>query len=223
MHKGFHKTSPHLCGIAALFVLMFSSAQAGNYQPMQGSFRPPLLGDTSTNQSGFRQDNSQFITAPSQQQAWTSQPYGSSSNYYLPAPQPAATYPGQAAQPYSYQPPIQQAPVYPQQQYYYGSSLPLQYGYTAQQIQQPAATYLSQPAQPPVYQPPIQQAPVYPQQQQYYGSSYPQQYSYTVPQIQQQPTVMPPSQPVQQPVPFTRRPFGGKDGRFRPPELKGTD
>ena len=158
MYRGFHKMNPNLCGIAALFVLTFSSAQAGNYQPMHGSFRPPLLGGTSTKQSGFRQDNSQLITAPSQQQTWTPQSSGSSPDYHLPATQPAQ-------QP-AYQAPVQQAPVYPQQQYYYGSSYPLLYGYTAPQIQLPA--------QQPAYQPPIQQAPVYPQQQYNYGSSYPQ-------------------------------------------------
>lgn len=226
MYPNFYLPNLRILRIALLsapvLIPAFIGVQADNYQPMPGSFRPPSLGDSRTSQSGFRQGSIPVTPAPSQQPLWTSKPYGSSPNYYLPlpAPQPVPQYqqqndsnnwqrsfnvnPGNVMNQMfgfnnadnqtqsNYQPPVYQPPVYQ----------PLGY-------------------QPPAYQAPIQQAPAYPNQQ-YYGSSYLQQYNYSSPQIQQQPAAIP-SQPAPQATPYRPRPFGGQNTRFRPPELKGTD
>jgi len=199
-------TSSHVFPFVALFSLLIPGINAGNYQPLPGSFRPPSLGGTSQKQAGSQQDNSQFITAPSQQQAWTSPPYGASPNYYLPPPQPVPQY---------------------QQQHAPGDtwsrSISINPGNLMNNMFSPGND--NSYGQPPVdYQPNTYQAPAF-QQPYYYGSSYPLQYGHTPPPVQQLPaTPSPPSQPAQQPAPFAgRRPFGGEDMRFRPPELKGTD
>jgi len=222
MYNGFYKTSPFLSIMTVLFVLMVSAAEADNYQPMHGSFRPPSLGGTSAKQSGFRQDNSPHITTPSQQQAWTSQPYAGSPNYYLPTPQPAPAYQQQNTQNDPWNRSISVNP---------GNVMNNMFGFRNDHSSNPPATVYQPPAyqpsipQPPAYQPSIPQAPVY-QQPYYYGSSYPLQYGYTSQQTPQPPVATPSNTPpARSPAPFTgsRRPFGGKGTRFRPPELKGTD
>ena len=223
MYNRSDMTSSHISAIAVLFGLLISSAGADNYQPLPGSFRPPSLGGTSARQSGFRQGNSQIITAPSQQQAWTSQPYGRSSNYYLPAPQPAPQYQQQNTSNDTWNRSISINP---------GNVMNNMFGFESNTSDDRAQTNYQQPAyQPPVYSQPYQYGSSYPQIYQYgssypqtyqYGGSYPQQYGYTAPPTPQ-PSATPPRQPVQQPAPFVRRPFGGNSSRFRPPELKGTD
>lgn len=224
MYNAPGMTSSHVSTIAALFGLLISTAQAREYQPLPGSFRPPSIGDTSTGQSQFAPANSQPIVAPSQQQVWTSQPYGTSPNYYLPAPQVAPQYPQQDTSSDSWNRSININP---------GNMFNDRFGAGNSSATGQAPTYYQQPAYPPptqqapVYQPPIQYAPVY-QQPYHYGSTYPhpERYSYSLPQAQpvQPPVATPVSPPVQQPAPFTSRPFGGgNNARFRPPELKGTD
>jgi hypothetical protein len=213
MYNRFDMTISNIPAIAALFGLLISGAAADNYQPLPGSFRPPSLGGTSKAQSGFRQGNSQFITTPSQQQAWTSQPYGSSSHYYLPGQQSGPEYQQQNTPTDTWNRSFNINP---------GNTMNNMFGYGNNSSDNRAQYNYQQPAyQPPIqqpaYQPPIQQAPVYPQQYNY-GSSYPQQYGYTAPPIQQSPT-SPPRQPPQQPAPFSSRPFGGNSSHFRPPEL----
>ncbi len=213
MYNGLCMTISHVSAVAALCALLITGTQAADYQPLPGSFRPPSIGGTSTRQSGFRQSDSQFITTPSQQQAWTSQPYGSSSNYYLPAPQPAPQYqqPNTSSDSWGRSIGINPGNVMNNM---FGSGKDNSYN-------QPTMDYQPNVYQPPVYSQPYQYGGSYPQTY-HYGSSYPQLYGYTAPQVQQ-PAVAPPSQPAQQPAPFPRRPFGGKESRFRPPELKGTD
>ena len=214
----FSMTSTQIFIFAALFSLLIPGINADNYQPLPGSFRPPSLGGTSQKQAGSRQDNSQFIGAPSQQQAWTSQPYGRSPNYYLPAPQPVPQVP-----------PVSPVPQYQQQgqstdtwrrsmSINPGNMMNNMFGFRQHDSYgQPTVEYQPSPYQAPTFPQPI-----------YYGSSYPLQYGHTPAPMQQpalqQPLATPPSQPVQTPAPFKgRRPFGGEDMRFRPPELKGTD
>lgn len=223
MYNGFFYKNTLLSIIATLFILIFSSAEADNYQPMPGSFRPPSLGGTSSKQSGFRQDNSQHITAPSQQQAWTPQPIAVPSQQQTWAPQPYVGSP-------SYYPPTAQpAPAYQQQNTQNdtwrrsisvnpGNLMNDIFGFGNNTSNSQAATDY----QPPAYQPYVPQAPVY-QQQHYYGSSYPLQQGYATPQIPQQPVVIPSNPQLRTPAPFTRSPFGGENTRFRPPALKGTD
>lgn len=209
MYNGLCMTSTHVFTLAALCGLLISSVDAGNYQPLPGSFRPPSLGGTSQKQAGFQRRNSQIITAPSQQQAWTSQPYDSSPNYYLPPPQPVQPVP-QYQQQYApndtWNRSININPGNPMNNMF-GSGNNNSYG-------QPAMDY-----QPNTYQAPAFQQPIY------YGSSYPLQYGHTPPPIQQPPaTPTSPSRQAQQPAPFAgRQPFGGENMRFRPPELKGMD
>ena len=210
-------TSSHVSAIAALFGLLISDAQAGDYQPLPGSFRPPSPGDTSTRQSQYPPANRQPIVAPSQQQIWTSQPYGASPNYYLPAPQVAPQYPQQDSSGDNWNRSININP---------GNMFNDMFGLNNSGTTVQAPTYYQQPAYPS----PVPYAPVY-QQPYHYGSTYPhpERYSYPAPQLQavqpvQSPVPTPVSPPVQQPAPFTSRPFGGgNDTRFRPPELKGTD
>lgn len=200
-------TSSHVSAIAALCALLIAGAEAADYQPLAGSFRPPSIGGSSPGQSGFRQDNSQFITTPSQQQAWTSPPYGSSSSYYLTAPQPAPQYQQQNTPNDNWNRSLSVNP---------GNAMNNMFGFGNNNSNNQPNLY-----QPPVYSQPYQYGSNYPQTY-HYGSSYPQLYGHTAPPMQQ-PAVAPPSQSAQQPAPSPRRPFGGKESRFRPPELKGTD
>ncbi len=237
MYKGFYMKGPNLAAIiTALCCLLIYGAQAENYKPAPGGFRPTARGGSSNNnQSGFRQNNSRLLQTPVQQQPGTTSqpyPYAGSASHYLPVPQPAPVYQTQNTPDYvwnrsfnynpgnivneifrfggndptewaqleyrqpSHQPPLLQMPVYPQQ-HYYGSSYPQQYNYGSS----------------------------YPQQYNY-GSDHLQQYGQTAPQTQQPPATVPrtvPSQPIQRTAPFTGRPYGGGDNRFRPPELKSTN
>ena len=200
-------TSSHVFAFAALFGLLIPCTYADNYQPLPGSFRPPSLGGTSQKQAGNQQRNSQFITAPSQQQAWTSQPYASSPNYYLPSPQPVPQYQQQTAPSDSWNRSMSINP---------GSFMNNMFGpVNDNSYDRPTPDYLPNTYQPPAFQQPY-----------YYGSSYPLQYGHTPLPIQQPPATptIPSQPPAQEPAPFAgRRPFGGEDMRFRPPELKGTD
>lgn len=206
-------TSSHVSAIAALFGLLMSHAGAGDYKPLPGSFRPPSHGDASIRHSGFPPVNNPTISTPSQQQAWTSQPYGTSSNYYLPAPQVAPQYPQQHTANDTWNRSINVNP---------GSMFNNMYGPGSSGVNNEPPTYYQQPA----YQPPTQQVPAYPQTY-HYGSTYPhpERYSYAVPPVQsaQPPAAAPASPPANYPAPFTSRPFAGEDMRFRPPELKGSD
>ena len=221
MYNGLHMTSSHVFALATLFSLLIPCTHAGNYQPLPGSFRPPSLGGTSQKQAGTKQRNSQVIAAPSQQQAWTSQPYGASPNYYLPTPQPAPQYQQQTAPSDTWSRSMSINP---------GSFMNNMFGPgNATSYDQPTLNYQPNTYQPNTYQPNTYQPNTYQpsafQQPYYYGSSYPLQYGHTPLPIQQPPaTPATPSQPPQQPAPFAgSRPFGGEDMRFRPPELKGTD